>query len=218
MKIRAALKFFGNLAFRVLFILIIIVLGLHFNRLFDALLLIVIILQFELAYMQYWNEKARYNPIFRAELNTSQGASYMVKLYNLSSEPAYSVSVCRVLCKGKPIDPNEWENSIKDKITPCLFNSEESVHVIEIDRIFYDTELIPNLCILEICYETKSGDLGTLYLYFSGYIPMVRMPQYERPIGFLMAIPKYIAMLTVSWRLKMLEKKLQKKSSPKLDH
>jgi len=218
MMLRGMLRLFGNIAFRIFFIVIIIWLGLYFNRLFDALLLIVIILQFELVYMQYWNERSRHIPIFRATLNVSQGDLYTIKLYNMSTEPAYSVSVCRVLCKGKPLDPVRWREFIKDEITPCLFNSEKSVHVIKINSVFFETTFTPELCALEVCYETKFGDLESFYLFFYGSTPMVIMHQFKQPEGFLTAIPRYIGMLIISRRLKVSAKKLQRKRSQEQTH
>jgi len=104
MMLRGILRLYGNIAFRIFFIVIIIWLCLYFNRSFEALLLIVIILRFEFAYMQYWNERSRYTSIFRATLDVGQGDPHIVELCNISTEPAYLVSVCRVLCKGKPLD------------------------------------------------------------------------------------------------------------------
>ena len=83
-------KLVAELIIRLIAIGGIIALGLWLNRLFEALLVLVAIFQFELAYRQYWFSKVRNEPLFAVYIQEESGEKSMyIEIENLGPTPAY---------------------------------------------------------------------------------------------------------------------------------
>ena len=78
-------KVVAELIVRLAPIVAIIGLGLYLNKLFEALLALVAILQFELAYRQHWFNKARSEPLLAVYAPEEQGKEPIrIEIENLS--------------------------------------------------------------------------------------------------------------------------------------
>jgi len=91
-----------------------IFLGIYLNKLFEALLVLVAWLQFELAYRQFWLYKKLQKPSFSLFLH-GEIPYYFLYIQNVSSSPAYTIQITRILDKNlKPIPPERWGKRSKN--------------------------------------------------------------------------------------------------------
>jgi len=190
---RALLGLFTRLAT----IALIIGLGLYLDNLFNALLVLVTIFQFELAYRQYWLSKKQYEPVFAVYVfenasTTKEEAEIYLEIENIGFTPALHIVASRVLCHGKPLSPNLWSNDIT--ILPHQYLAPHSqVPLAIINKDFYEERFNREKCIIEIAYFNINGELGTLKVLFNDLASVVLYDR--RPPGFLLSIPYYIDML-----------------------
>lgn len=133
--------------------LVIIIYGAILNRLFEALLVIVMWLQLELGLRQFELQKASIAPQLTVKLEEKGERllehQWELILRNSGQSVAYCVSIVRVLRNGSPVPPNEWEKYIR--VTKhCIDippSGEETVALIS-DPLALDG------CVIEVWYKT----------------------------------------------------------------
>ncbi len=136
---RAYLKLIAKIIVRLGFILALISLGLYWNRLFEALLTLVAILQLELAYRQHWMSRMLREPYF--DVRVVRTAGYIrLDIRNVGETPAYDVMVARVLIEDKPLPSEKWEKYIRSSIISCLPRGDFSLLAV-IDESFFKEHL-----------------------------------------------------------------------------
>jgi len=179
----------GELSARLSFIAALIILGLYWNKLFEALLTLIAILQFEIAYRQLWLAARRDKPIFCVYPSKTENLVYL-NVRNMGSTPAFSIMVSRLLKHGKPVPPMEWDNKwIKSQPIAFLEPSSEAT-LAAIDKDFYEKLDEENYAI-EVDYVDKDGNWEYFMIHFFEGEPWF-MPEEEKPPGFLTKIGDYI--------------------------
>jgi hypothetical protein len=192
---RGVLKLIGNIAKRLAVILIILLLGIYKDKLFEALLCLVMWLQFELAYQQFGLYKASQEPHFALFLE--KGDTYHnLRIKNVSPFPAYMVKLVRILDKNlKPISPNLWEKEIIKSCIPCLIKPEVYRKPYElpiigiIPRNFYNKYLANHEGYTEIFYRNQFNEDKSFFCYFTKYDEVIPITKEKVPIGFLLTTP-----------------------------
>jgi small-conductance mechanosensitive channel len=95
--------------------------GIYLNKLFEALLVLVSWLQFELAYRQSKLHKALQEPLLSVDVFKTPQESYNLSIENMSSIPAYSVNIKGIYDKnGKRISWGFWHQKVKPFSFACL--------------------------------------------------------------------------------------------------
>ena len=193
-------------------ILLVIRLGL------DAILPIIVYMQFlliwaqaEISMRQNVLFSTQFEPLFsisikgqtlEIEPSAQKVFYYDIRLRNISSNPAYSVGVARLLDRGyKPVSPNEWSNYVRRRETPCLSPGEEAV-VCELDEELY-TRIKEEEMILTFLYFNRFGDFRELFVkFFKDKSPLLMHERIERP-GILLRIFEDMALLLRFYKLKI---------------
>jgi len=185
-----------QLFIRLAIIATIIVLGLYWGKLFEALLTLVAILQFELAYRQYWLSRVRDEPTFAVyALREHSKNEILLKVKNIGLTPAYIVVVSRILCKGKPLPPDLWSGDVKNQHISCLEPSSETASTLAvINEGFFEEYFNKRRCVIEVSYFNIYGEWHTFSVVFHNYTPIV-VQYVKKPPGFLLSIPDYILMI-----------------------
>lgn len=143
-----------------------IFLGIYLNKLFEALLVLVAWLQFELAYRQIKLHKALQEPLLSIEVSKTPQGSYNLSLENVGPMPAYSVNIKGIYDKdGKRISWGFWHQEVKPYYFPCLKPKEKKV-IAEISDGFYNEYLIKNEGLIEISYYNQFGEENMLSCSF----------------------------------------------------
>ena len=195
-----------RLATRLVIISGIVVLGVYWNRLFEALLVLVAIFQFELAYRQYWFNKAHYEPLFAVYLVEKQGKeSIHVSIENIGSTPAYLLGVSRILCGNVPLPPEEWMQHVEAPRHACLKPSSGSTLAI-VSKSFFNEKFEREGCVMEVSYVDCFGEWKDFLVAFSRLTPMI-ITRRERPPGLFLSIGDEIATLRVLRNFYKLTKK-----------
>jgi hypothetical protein len=205
MRVKPLCKLIGQITSRLSVIAVIIVLGLYWGRLLEALLVLVAVFQFELAYRQYWLSKIRDEPIFAVSSSKQNDGSIVLSIRNAGSTPAYLVSIGRIICNGTPLSPKEWCNYVKSPELSCLLPSMDGTLAI-IDGNFYERCFIKSHCKMEILYFNKYGELKNFILGFHKFTPLISAGE-EKPPGFLLSIGEYFAIVKSLIALRKLKHK-----------
>jgi len=143
-----------------------IFLGIYLNKLFEALLVLVAWLQFELAYRQNKLYKASQEPLLSAEVFHTPQGSYNLSIENVGSIPAYSVNIKGIYDEdGKRISWGFWHQEVKPSYFPCLKPKEKKV-IAEISEEFYNEYLIKDNGFIEISYYNQFGEENILRCSF----------------------------------------------------
>jgi len=208
---RAYLKLIAKITARLGFILALISLGLYWSKLFEALLTLVTILQFELAYRQHWVSKVLREPHFDVRI-VYGGGHIRLEVRNVGETPAYGVRVARVLREGKSLPPEEWVNHIRSPITPCLDPRGGLSSLAEMDEKFFKEHLLK--ATIEVYYHNIFGDWRSFLVSFFEGIPVVRSEQIEEPSGFLTPLVREIRTLIFPIRMRRILKEIKRGSSP----
>ncbi|GEM_PF-2175389 len=201
-------KLIAELVGRVAIIIGIVVLGLYWGKLFEALLVLVAIFQFELAYRQHWFNKVCDEPVFAVYALKHNDAIHL-SIMNVGSIPAYLVGVSRVICNEVPLPPEEWTKHISSPRHACLtpLSAGASMGTLAIiDRDFYNKYLSKGDCVLEISYVNRYGEWQSLMVVFHELTPIVRTYM-KKPPGFLLSIVDYIILLKTFVALHKLKQK-----------
>ena len=196
-------KLVAELLIRLIVISGIIALGLYLNRLFEALLVLVTILQFELAYRQHWFNKARSEPLFAVYVREEHNRrSIFIEIENLGPTPAYLLRVSRVLRGETPLRPEEWVQYME---TPLHFTLKPSFKgtLAIIPKSFYEEKFAKGQCAMEVSYINYLDEPKSLFIKFSGSTPIL-VPERKRPPGFLLSLGEYFEILWMLWRLRKL--------------
>jgi len=176
---------------------------------FDSILPVVIYLQFlliwcqaEIALKQHNLFAVQFEPSFTIiQTRTSipsQDPILSVRIKNTSSNPAYSVTVTRVMENHNPVMPIEWKRKITRSpwinIGPNEVN--DLCHITDID--YFRNKQI------EVFYRNRFGDFRELFLIFSNDILIVIPPTIKEK-GFLLNTFREIIelpeLLKFKWRL-----------------
>ena len=193
MPLKGLLKLIKDLLIRLAVIIGIITLGLYWGRLFEAILTLVAILQFELACRQHWLNKLRDEPSFAIYASKQDNNSIYLEITNVSTAPAYLVRVSRVLHNGVPLPPEEWTQHIKTPWIACLAPSRGGTLAI-ISKDFYDKYFRERGGVLEVSYVNKYSEWKSLLVSLHELTPIIHMPVGKQP-GFLLSLADYIMML-----------------------
>jgi hypothetical protein len=194
-----------------LFLLSIIPIILIVKLNFDAILPIVVYLQFlliwcqaEIALKQHYLFAVQFEPTFiTIQTNDflsppSQDFAITLRIKNTSSNPAYSVAVTRVLDHSIPIMPKEWENKITRSHWINLGPNEVNVLCQITDVDYFRNKQ------MEILYRNQFGDFRELILLFSNDT-FILVPHVVKEKGFLLNTFKEIIelpdLLFLKWRL-----------------
>ena len=188
---------------RLFIIVMIIALGLYWGKLFEALLVLVAIFQFELAYRQYWFSKVRDEPTFAVFASEHRNNSIFVEVRNVGLTPAYNVGVSRIICRGIPVKPEEWTKYVRASRHPCLAPLSSGTLAI-IDKCFYEKHFIRESCVLEVSYFNKFGEWKNFMIGFHELTPIIITGKEKSP-GFLLSLGDYIALLRALIALRKLK-------------
>jgi len=197
-----------GLFIRLATIAVIIGLGFYWNRLFEALLVLVAILQFELAYRQHWLEKTRYEPVFAVNVPEKRNNRVYLEVKNVGSTPAYLVGVSRVLCNGVPLPPDLWSSYVRSEIISCLEPSSKGTLAV-IDDVFFEEYFKKKRCAIEVSYSNMYEEWNSFRATFYNHVPML-ISSTGRPPGFLLSIADYILMLRAYIILRRARRRLQR--------
>jgi len=213
-------KLFLGLISRLAVVAAIIGLGLYYVRLFEALLTLVAILQFELAYRQYWLSRVLSEPVLivsseQKYVEWSEGkVKVRLRVKNIGSRSAKFVGVDRVLCNNVPLPPELWRDEVKDQSIAFLEPSSEGILWIVVDERFYEEYINKRKCVIEVSYYTDYGKerAFSLALYSSDKLTMTIEIKYEakKPPGFLLSIPAYISAVRTHIAQRRALRRLQK--------
>jgi len=188
------MKLVGALVAKLVIISWIVVLGVYWNRLFEALLVLVAIFQFELAYRQYWLNKAYNEPVFAVYPAERQGKEYIcITIENIGSTPAYLLGVSRILDGNVPLPPEEWTQQIRAPTHACLRPSSTGILAI-ISKSFFEEKFEKEGYVMEVSYVDCFGEWKDFRVIFSGLIPIISLRR-EGPPGFFLSIGEEIAIL-----------------------
>jgi hypothetical protein len=195
------LRLISNIILRLAIIGILICLGIYLNKLFEALLVLIMWCQFELASQQFWLYKELREPLFALFLE--KGDTYHnLRIKNVSPFPAYMVKLVRILDKNlKPISPNLWEKEIIKSCIPCLIKPEVYCKPYElpiigiIPRNFYNKYLANHEGYIEIFYRNQFNEDKSFFCYFTKYDEVIPVIERREPMGFLLALPYYFLLL-----------------------
>jgi len=180
----------------------------------DAILPIIVYLQFlliwcqaEIALKQHYLFAVQLEPAFiiiqRNEFlsSPSQNFAITLRIKNTSSNPAYSISVTRVMENSTPIMPKEWENKITRSHWINLGPNEVN-DLCQITDIHYFRNKQ-----IEILYRNRFGDFRELILFFSNDT-FILAPHAIKEKGFLLNTFREIIelpdLLILKWRLNKL--------------
>jgi hypothetical protein len=157
--------------------------------LFEALLVLVAWLQFELAYRQIKLHKALQEPLLSIEISKTSQGSYNLSIENVSSIPAYLVNIKGIYDKyGKRIDWKFWHQKVKSEPFRfhCLKPKEKKV-IAEISEEFYNEYLIKGDGFIEISYYDQFYEENILrcHFYIKEMISYVVVGAKKKLSGFL---------------------------------
>jgi len=187
------------LIFTFIIIIIILVLGLYFNGIFEALLVLIAVLQFELGYRQYWLSKMiTLRDKLRFDIRTHELVDGMsIELVNEGSTTIYIVGVDGVVCNGIPLPRSKWSRYItnvhKDEAIMPNVEYVPPAIIANIEKNFYVEKLVKEKCYLEISYRDIYGDKHKLWIGF--YSPTPIIMYVDKPPGFILSIPEHIDMI-----------------------
>lgn len=183
------------------FIIMIITLGLYYGKLFEALLVLITFLQFELAYRQHWLSKVRDEPVFAIYISrVFDKRDVHINLENVGPTPAYLVGVSRILCKGMPLSPEQWESFIKSPRHSYLKPSAIGKLAI-INQDFYEKYFEKRGCTLEVSYFNRYNEWRSFVVGFNRNLPIIINER--EPPGFLLSIPEHISLLITYLKLRI---------------
>jgi len=196
-------KLFLGLISRLAVVVAIIGLGLYYGRLFEALLTLVAILQFELAYRQYWLDSIRGRPIFdvydRRVVHGGGKVEAHLKVRSFGSSSAKMiVGIGGVLCNDVPLPRELWEYKVVDWPLECSELSCEGTLRIVVDEEFYEEYLNKRRCVIEVSYFTDYGKYDAFRVALYGdHLRVIKVMHVMKPPGFLLSIADYISELRV---------------------
>jgi len=193
--------------------------ALTYRMLFEFLMFVVMWIQLELAYRQWWLDKRSKKPYFQVNISSETSATVLetmhvyTKLYlhvkNVGNAPAYMVGVGRILdaTSKSPLNPDEWGKYVKVSYAD-LASGEEKV-LAEISEEFLEAYKNKNGVILEIYYNDPLESISQIlrnmipiYLKYSSNRWQVAIFEvYEEP-GILTKIPNMIRDIYVYLTLK----------------
>jgi len=200
-RLTGTLRLIGEIILRLAVIATIIGVGFYLGRLLEALLTLITIFQFELASRQLWLHKALSEPLFAIWLmKESNERYYYLTIENVGSTPAYMVRLSRIVGKnGKPIPPEEWSKHVVAPFIACL-KTKESSALAEITTEFYHKHLVEENEIIEVSYVNLFGEWKSFLCSFTKDL-VIPMHAREKPPGFLLTVPDYIAMLKALYKV-----------------
>jgi hypothetical protein len=172
----------------------IIALGLYWSKLFEALLVLVAIFQFELSYRQHWFNKMRDEPAFAVFSSKQSDGSILISIRNTGPTSAYLVGVSRVICNGAPLSPEEWSSYVKALKLPCLPPSTDSPTLAIINENFYEGCLVKKHCAMEVLYVNKYSEWKSFLVGFHELMPII-ITKEERPPGFFLSVGDDLAIV-----------------------
>jgi len=144
------------------------VLGWYLNKiygsfLFEFLLTLTAILQFEIAYRQLWPVMRRDKPVISVYSLEEKDVVYLM-VKNLGPTPAFLVQASALFKHGEPLSPGKWEG-IKHQTIEFLEPSSERT-LAAIDRDFYE-EVCREGYAIGVSYFDRDGESNHFMVYFS---------------------------------------------------
>jgi hypothetical protein len=179
----------------------------------DSVLPILIYLQLLLIWMQA-EISLRQNALFAAQfepsfnITVSASGPLALTIENVSENPAYSVTVTRLLdARYTPLNPKEWQDKVKcDRIATSAPHEKQQLCVVT-DRAF-EERLRAHGASLEVSYFDRQGEWQTLTISFLGDGQLLVIPSGSRPPGVLL---NTFEAVSSTWRILRFRRSLKNK-------